>query len=287
MYMQKSFLLFACLFAFFWHPINGETGLSHQLIIHNPNYNPGMFSVFNSILGALDQYDRSSGSSNGIEVYLASGMYFDPAVGPNWWEYFFEPLSIRRSENFIPYLFDDNQLSSFAWGALNIPRQRGNELIKKYIKLKKTIKKKLRTFVKEEFARHFIIGIHYRGTDKKTEARRVDYEEVAAAIYKVEKKLSTRKRNKIKLFIATDEEEFIQFIRMRFSWPICYINAQRATGDYPIHCFNYIGNNYQKGEDAIMDCLLLSKANFLIRTVSNLSFISERFNHRVPVICLE
>ena len=45
-------------------------------------------------------------------------------------------------------------------------------------------------------------------------------------------------------------------------------------------------NNYQKGLDAVIDCLLLSRTQFLIRTASNLSLCAAMFNSRVPDLLL-
>jgi hypothetical protein len=286
---RKTFFLIACFFIVFSTTYVKAESLDPklQLIVPNPGYDPGMFSVFCSVISALDLYDRSPNSFNGIEVRLASGRYFDSSFGLNWWDYFFEPISISHSENFIPYIFEDPELVEFGFGALKLSRERGHELIKKYVKLNKKIESKLNAFVKEHFAKHYVIGIHYRGTDKSGETgRKVSYEEVEAAIRKVESRLSPQKRRNIKIFIATDEQAFIEYIRSRFSCPICFIEAERASGDLPTHWYSYVGNNYKKGEDALMDCLLLSRTHFLIRTVSNLSFMSERFTLRLPVICL-
>jgi hypothetical protein len=46
------------------------------------------------------------------------------------------------------------------------------------------------------------------------------------------------------------------------------------------------GDNRAKGEDAVMDCLLLSRCQYLVRTASNLSLCSTLFSPDMPVMLL-
>ncbi|MCE2983839.1 MAG: hypothetical protein LW832_09770 [Parachlamydia sp.] len=259
----------------------GRASDALQLYVTNPHYDPGLFSVFCSIVGVLDHYDQNTRTYNGLEVILNSGQYFDPKAGGNWWDYFFEPLCIQKSPHFIPFILTDGELSAYAWHtALQMDPRRTFELINKYIRLNVKMQAKVDQFAESHFKDFFVIGIHYRGTDKYTEARRVEYDEMEQAIRQV---ISVNEEKNLKLFVATDEEEFLQFIKSRFHQPLCFIEAERSQNSLPVHYFSYKENNYQKGEDAVMDCYLLSRVNFLIRTSSNLSLISERLDLSLPV----
>lgn len=255
------------------------------LILKVPVYNPGFFSVFTSIFGFLHSYDETKYS--GMKVYLDTGRYLDPLVGPNWWEYFFEPLSIGSELSAPLSYFNDNDFNNYGWWPIyHMSRERGYELIKKYLRIKPHIQQKTDSFQERNFGDDFIIGVHYRGTDKIAEARRIPYEEVKSAIQKAIDNLPQPYINAYKIFVATDEQAFLDFIKMEFSCPILYIDSLRSINGQPVHDTLYT-SNYQRGEDAIIDCILLSKCNRLVRTVSNLSFWAERFNPFMPVDVLQ
>ena len=46
------------------------------------------------------------------------------------------------------------------------------------------------------------------------------------------------------------------------------------------------GDNWNKGRDAVLDCLLLSRCDVLVRTASNLGLCAAFFNPRLPVVLL-
>jgi hypothetical protein len=47
------------------------------------------------------------------------------------------------------------------------------------------------------------------------------------------------------------------------------------------------GRNYRKGEDVLIDCLLLSRSDFLLRCQSNVGELATYFNPELPVIDLQ
>ncbi len=59
-------------------------------------------------------------------------------------------------------------------------------------------------------------------------------------------------------------------------------STQRSDDQTALHL--KFSNNYLHGEEAIIDCLLLSRGSVLIRTSSNLSLWSSYFNPSIPVI---
>ena len=62
--------------------------------------NLGLFSLFNDILALLDSYEK--GNYSGIEVNFGTkGLYYDPDHGPNWFEYYFEPIQTVKDEQSI------------------------------------------------------------------------------------------------------------------------------------------------------------------------------------------
>lgn len=258
----------------------------HEFLIVGPaSYNPGLFSVFTTVLGLMDHYEKTNYA--GLEVNLGNGgCYYEPNKGLNWWNYYFEPVYFGNDEGAERKYLPDNWHVHFALKTLNeLSVERCHELIQKYIHVKPQIKNKVSEFVDNHFKSAFIIGVHYRGTDKMIlEAPRLSYDAILLEINKLIRTLDLEKKG-YKIFLATDEEAFLDYMKVNFPKSLIYTDSFRSLDTtHPIH--NSIGNKYQKGEDAVIDCLLLSKCNFLLRTTSNLSLCATYFNPNLPVIML-
>ena len=243
----------------------------------------GMFSIFNDVLSLLHCYEQ--GLYKGVKVdFDTAGVYYDPSHGPNWWEYYCKPICLGEENNAkihevngfgIPFAIPREELRSY-------PRKNAYKLIQKYIFPKPHILEIIKKFEKKHFKHRFIIGVHYRGTDKILEALRVSFNKVKTEISKLLKEL---KGLKYKIYVATDEEEFLKFMESEFQDKICYYEAATRSEDKtPVHkSIKANVSPYKIGEDAFIDCLLLSKTDFLIRTSSNLSQWSTYFNPDIPV----
>ncbi len=239
---------------------------------------PGFFSVFNTVLGALEFYENSDDADGFIVDFEKSGFFYDPNFGENWWEYYFEPIKLG-TPNINEIIFKEYKKITFSFSAqLKMSRERSYELINNYIKLKPHIQNKLDAFVKEHFEGETVIGLHYRGTDKILEAPKINYELVGKLLSK-----EIENDNSIKIFVATDEDSFLQYMYKKFPGRIIALDAIRSKNDIPVHKI-MTESPYQKGEDALLDCLLLSKCSKIYKTASNLSDVSIKFNPTMPVI---
>jgi hypothetical protein len=74
---------------------------------------------------------------------------------------------------------------------------------------------------------------------------------------------AARRRTKYKLFVATDEQAFLDAISTRYKGKVIYLDAIRSTNGKAVHASRK--NAYRKGEEALLDCVLLSKTNLLIQ----------------------
>lgn len=237
----------------------------------------GLFSAFDDVLGLLKHYDK--GEYGGIEInFFKEGLYYSSERGENWWNYYCEPIAVGERENVRDCLGEIP--GGLRWEIeRHTTRQEAFQLISKYIHFKPEITSFVEKFQKEHFSNHYIISVHYRGTDKFSEANFVPYADIATRITEVAKKLS----KPYKIFIATDEEPFIHYMKRVFGNKVCFLpNAARSSNGDPLH-FD-APDPYQCGFEAIVDALLLSKGNFLIRTSSNLSRWSTFFNPNIPVV---
>lgn len=266
------------------NPQGWETAMPGPVsyVLTSPIYNPGLFCAFNMVLGALDYFDK--GNIPGLRIdFKELGWYYDSERGSNWWNYYFEPINLGTiSENEEAHLFPTYQKIIFGYEALfEMSRERANELIQKYIHVLPHITKQVDEFCDQYFADCFVIGVHYRGTDK-LEADPVSYNTVAEQINAA---MTAYKDKNLKIFVATDEARFASYIKEQFPSLLVMREALRSNNGIGVHMREDL-KPYTKGEDAIIDCLLLSRCSLLIKMASHLSDSSCQFNPNIQVIKL-
>jgi hypothetical protein len=241
----------------------------------------GLFSSFFDVLSLLKEHEK--GRFAGVEVDFArKGPYYSPFHGSNWWRYYFAPIRVgNKNKNHITKIKATKFKGVTPWDIeYNTSRKQVNDLIKKYIRLQPTVESFIEDFVQRHFSLHAVVAVHYRGTDKISEAPRVTYEAVAEKVAEV---LTSFAGRSCKIFIASDERGFIEYMEDLFPGIVCYNEeAMRSSAGKPIHL--NCDNPYKAGFDAVVDCLLLSKGDILLRTSSNLSLAATYFNPDIPVI---
>jgi Nodulation protein Z (NodZ) len=243
----------------------------------------GLFSEVRVVLGALAHYEQWQLAYAGLQVdYAALGLYHDPDHGPNWWQYFFESIDLGRSEGAATVEVSPLTYQVFAEAGERLSRERGAELIARYVHPKPMIRDAVDAYVARNFRNAHVVGIHYRGTNKHEEAPRVPYERVRAAAADILRRAGAARS---RLFVATDEQAFLDYMRSQFPRDLLYREMFRSADGRPIDEVNEDGG-YRKGEDAVIDCLLLSRCHTLIRTESNLSVCATLFNPALPQLAL-
>lgn len=243
----------------------------------------GLFTEFLAVVGALSQQEHWPSLYAGLRVdYGDEGLYYDPAAGMNWWQYYFEPIAIGSSDRARVTTINPHLHDLLTYHAAAMSRATAHDLISRHVRLRPHLADTLEAFVASHFAGVFPIGVHYRGTDKHEEAPPVPYEDVAAAVRHAAAGASAEA---VRVFVATDDQRFLDFMIGRFPGRLLYRAMFRSQDGRPIDVTND-DTNYQKGEDAVIDCVLLSRTRFLIRTASNLSLCSAFFNPDVPDLLL-
>lgn len=253
------------------------------LSLDYPSYSQnGLFSMYLMVLGMVQEYDK--GKLAGCEVdFGTEGVYYEPAMGPNWWEYYFEPIKLGSKLRAVVRKTTHDEKWNYALTTEHeIPKSKNHQYIEKYIHLKPHMNKKVSDFADTYFANHWMIGVHYRGTDKVIEAPRIAYNDVVNQINRVIE--LTVKALPYSIFVATDEQPFLDHMKEQFPDRVVYLeDGIRSTHGGSVH-HSERELNYKKGEDAVLDCVLLSRCNILLRTSSNLSLVSTFINPDMPVI---
>src|SRR5258708_21103654 len=90
------------------------------------------------------------------------------------------------------------------------------------------------------------------------------------------------------MFVASDEQGFVDFMDDSIKDVPVYSRQDhyrsRSSDGPPV--FLSDGGGYEKGEDALVNALLLAKCSALIRTTSTLSAWASLFNPDITVILL-
>lgn len=286
-YRQSIVLLFLCVSAFV-SPLRiyGEeaTAKTGPFLVNDYGWS-GMFAAFSGVLGSLDVYE--SGNYAGIKIDMVGGVYLDPARGSNWWEYYFEPINVG-DESAPHQVFTLSDHLILAGRGFFMPRHRAFELIQRYIHVKPHILEKVNEFAEDYFNDCFVIGVHHRGTDKVVEQPLVPYAKTIATLNAVIEQLTREQAVHLRIFVATDDSHFLNYMLNLYPDLVVFKDHVRSDNDQPLHYGNddKYQSIYQKGEEALLDCLLLSRCNFLIRPDSSLSIMADHFNPDMPMIVL-
>jgi hypothetical protein len=156
-------------------------------------------------------------------------------------------------------------------------------LIHKYLAVQDDVLSEVESFCQQHFADRRVVGVHYRGTDKGKESPIVPYDTVKRNI---ENYLKLRPETNC-VFISSDDINFIEDMEgARVGRPIIYRNdSLRSRDGNSIH-ESADTNKYEVNRDAIINCLLLSRCDALLKTPSILSGWSKLFNPKLPVVVL-
>ena len=138
------------------------------------------------------------------------------------------------------------------------------------------------------------MGVHYRGTDTAFHwpYTKIPYEtffrETDKSVKKgLEQAGKTTANGKLKIFVATDEVEFLKAMQVRYGAEvvISYDGSPRLTPEQYEAATEGLTNspdvkvsNYQKGESAIIDAICLGFGKHLVKGRSNVSEFSYAYN---------
>jgi hypothetical protein len=250
------------------------------LVLNAASGPPGFFSEFTAVIGMLDHYESWAAIYSGMKVRFDDESPGDGRTAPgNWWEYFFEPIDVQGVPGAHWKPVGRRRHDLFAYrAAQKMSRMRGHELIRRHVRVREHILERVERFVAGNFSDTHVIGIHFRGADKHLESPRVPYEMVDASVRVAIDALGTAG---YVLFVATDEQAFLDYMLARHPGRVRYCEATRSIGGQQVAAGD--GGFRRIGEEALLDCLLLSRCNQLLRTDSNLGYCSTLFNPGLAV----
>ena len=275
----------------------------------------GLFSEFHSVLGALAFAERHG--AIGVRVDFDSPLYVEPGYPSNWWEIFFERTTMYmggrsnqdrnhsgdaevRLDSRVRKIGRFGGFSDFVQGAtpylypmtFGLSRTELHRLIVDYVEVRPEILEASRRLVATSFDPNaFVVGVHYRGTDTtyrwsgRLKHYRTSPVPYAAYADEVRRVLDAVRPQPFQLFVATDELEFLAFMRAQF--PDAVVTSDESprvpAGSKGIHLDPSLAvSNYMKGRSVLVDCLTLAATDYLVKGRSNVSDAALIFNPSLP-----
>ena len=201
----------------------------------------------------------------------------------NAWEYYFEPIN--------EYKLDDVYKAKFVIVVdgktrkkkeFDIFQKKHYSILKKYIRIKKEILDEVKNFMKRNFLNKKVLGVHFRGTDMKTQERHPYPATIEQIISYID--FEIKKHNYKKIFLVTEELNYMTKLKKKYKDQICYYDSFRSKKP-DIFENKRKNHRYLIGKENIIDMILLSNTHSVICTNSHLADASNFFkNFKIKMI---
>lgn len=245
-------------FAFYNLPSIGTnlhiTDKSHQHIEQR-----GLFSIFIETLDII----AANGKKN-IDVCYSRTLYNDNS-NENMWGYYFEPII-----NDTKRKYDTTSFTVRVYRDRRIKENRQmlgllNRVLKERIRIRKNLTDKADSFFYENLPKTGVIGVHIRGTDHI----RIYGNDVSLERYfsKIDELLNVGYTH---ILLATDDNRFFRAFKIKYGNKVVVYSKIRGESDAGIHFQNDEVRSL-KGEEVVIDWLLLSKTGYFIHGESNVA----------------
>lgn len=238
--------------------------------------------------------------------------YYDKNYNKNVWENYFKPVSKvpsaeleKISPETITFLSREHQRQLFIGDGDEPPvkynddtkswwqRQRamGARLTAKYVTVRPHIQSDVELYYQQHMSEECVLGIHLRGTDKSTRYDGKPFEGPSAFTRIIPPEeyypfidLFILCNPDGKLFVASDQQQFLTKIVERYGTRVLQTKATRSSSNRAV--FKRSGKGYQSGIEVLTDALLLSKCDYLLKCFSNVGEVATYFNPGLPVLDL-
>ena len=230
----------------------------------------GLMSYFLQTVGSLNLLTEDSDKF--YVKFDYNMLYQDPKYGKNVWEYYFhQPFNISKEEaESVEKIIDIGRPGRLDLNYTLNSIEHAHFIVNKYIHLKDHIKDKIESFLKLNVGSgEKLLAVHKRGTDHINDAPILPITKYFDAVDAIID-------NYDKLLICSDEEYSVEAFKERYKDKVIYYNSIRATEPTAVGIHHSIGlkDPYKMGEDVVIETYLMARADYLIRTTSNVSYAS-------------
>ena len=194
----------------------------------------------------------------------------------NSWEYYFEKLNKYSLDEV--YKSKNVYLSSKKFQKKMFIDMTDAKISKYFskIKVKKEILQKIDNFYKKKFKRNDkILGVHFRGSTYKT-ARGHGFPLTKDLMIKNIQFL-LKKFNYNKIFVVTEEQEYLKILKENFKDKLIYYNSFRMKKLDSFKIYPRKNHRYLLGEEILIETVLLAKCDGLTFIKSNVISAAKMF----------
>jgi len=162
-----------------------------------------------------------------------------------------------------------DRIATFAYGEVGLAgealaawmehkRSIGREFTSKYVRVRPHVLAKVENFSQRHFHGRWVIGVHIRGTDFRY-AFPTPPERYLDALDRI-----LREDPAAIVFLATDQRQYHEIFRERYGERMISSDCARSDDATAPHLAPD-AQPYQAGEEALVDCMLLSRTNHLLK----------------------
>jgi hypothetical protein len=234
--------------------------LSFLFLIDGAGDTSELFSTFNTVISLLDSYDKKE--CTGVEIaFNKNGKYYDKSKGPNWWNYYFEPLKLGEGMAQKVHNYQKRILSLTT--QYEMTPERAHELFTSYVRIKPEILQKVPQVER-------CLGVYYHRPSEVALQPVIPYEEVLKVIVSELAKLGAD----TKVAAVSPDEKFLKFLDIELPGRIVVYNESKK-------------GKYADGEKELIQALFLSQSATLIRTANTFSKSISQLNPKIYTIDLD
>ena len=234
----------------------------------------GFFALLTTVLRHI-KYAKDRNQKIWVYWNKTNCLYYEPSMGDNSWEYFFEPIKESETEPITQVL--NNYIEIEAYPGLNI-RQTFNHLYNTYVKVNVETQKIIDASINSAGIDENTLGVHIRKTDRYMSEFYKDTLSLPTDDDKVFPLIDSKMKDYKKLFLATDCVNTYALYKERYKDVIIdNDDIMRGADSFAVHT-HHSGDGYRKGIDVILDSYRLSKCGYLVLSTSNVSCMSMFMN---------
>lgn len=235
----------------------------------------GFGATLSELIVMLSEFDTVPGFRG---VRASNPLYSDEGAEQNMLDLYLDSLIKRNDEPFVTLKVQNQYEVSRCPLGRDLTIETAHELFKRHYRIKQA-------FIDEALAFHLesannAIGVHFRGSDKRFEAAREAWSSIAE---QVDHCLASTSATQ--LFVATDELEFLEFMRLRYGTRVTSLDCRYLSkGGIGAHFLG--GDGFEKGREALLTILLLSMCKLCVRGASHLSAWAKILNPSLPIVMI-
>lgn len=255
----------------------------------------GFFSNYFYVLSHLS-YANKKGWISVVDMQNYPTLYTEDSElfgTKNGWEYYFKQpgdISVEQALKSGNYVLSRNEYL----GEEGVPVYTINQghitsdmvkylypLQQKYIPVNEAIMTEVNMQFEALIGREKCVGIHIRGTDMKVAQNEHTLPPGVARSQKALEEILELEKN-IKIFLCCDEAEIVNNFRDKYGDRVVFLPAYRSIGNtmQGIHMQSSKRPNhkYLLGKEVLMDCIMLSKCDYLVCGISNVTSAAIMYN---------